>query len=293
MPLLIDQKKCVDCGSCIGNCPNRAIIRRKGEVVITDMCCDCGTCMRFCALDAIGKGPAKAELNNKTLDALLKERLSLKKNIVAMKFADEPPEGVEPEDGLNFWCHICGEIFSGKGSSTFFTTENSICGGSAALGLGVRKVDRDDVVMMIDIMTGDKGYHTTNDLFTRSRTLYPKFSRTYGGLVLGPFLNVGKPDIVLFPVNGKQMSMVATAFAYETGETIPGDAGGGTCLETVVKPFLENIPMFTCGDHGGRMNMQLTDEEILVSLPFKLVPGVVKNLARTVFAKEPLGEEND
>ena len=127
----------------------------------------------------------------------------------------------------------------------------------------------------------------TNDLFTKSRPLFPKFPKVYGGLVIGSLAEVPMPDIILLPVNGKQMSMVATAFAFETGETIVGDAGGGTCLETVVIPFLENKPVFTCGDHGGRMHMRLRDEEILVCLPFRLVPGTVKNLARTVFAQKP------
>ncbi len=286
MPLRIDQNLCVDCGACIGNCPNRAIIRRGPEVIITDMCCDCGTCVRFCGLGAIGKGTAKAELNHNKLDEAFKARLYLKKNIVAMKFADAPPDGVPVEDGLNFWCNICGDIFEGNGKPVFFTAANSVCGGSAVMGLGARSVNREDVITMIGIMTGDGGYHTTNDLFTKSRSLYPKFPKVYGGLVLGPLAELPMPDIVLIPVSGKQMSMVSTAYAFETGETIPGDAGGGTCLETVVSPFLENRPAFTCGDYGGRKHMRLKDEEILVSLPFRLVPGVVKNLGRTVFAQD-------
>jgi uncharacterized protein (DUF169 family)/NAD-dependent dihydropyrimidine dehydrogenase PreA subunit len=286
MPLQIDQNQCVNCGSCIGNCPNRAIIRRGSEVIITDMCCDCGICVQFCALRVIGKGSAKAQLNHKKLDEALKDRLSLKKDIVAMRFADVPPDGMDLEDGLNFWCHICGDIFDGNGSPQFFTAANSVCGGSTALGLGARSTKRDDVVMLFDIMTGEGGYHTTNDLFTKSLPLYPNFPRVYGGVVMSSFSDMSMPDIIILPVNGKQMSMVATAYAYETGESIPGDAGGGTCLETVAKPFIENIPVFTCGDHGGRVHMRLEDTEILVSLPFKLVPGVVKNLNKTVFAQK-------
>lgn len=286
MPLQIDQNQCVDCGACLVNCPNRAIIRRGAMVVITDMCCDCGTCVRFCALGAISKGIVKAQLDHRKLDAALKDKLSLKKDIVAMKFADVSPEGVKVEDGLNFWCNICGDIFEGNGIPVFFTAANSVCGGSTSLGLGARSVNREDVDMIIDIMTGKDGYHTTNDLFTKARTLYPKFPRIYGGLILGSFTEISMPDIILLPVNGKQMSMVSTAYAYETGETIMGAAGGGTCLETVVKPFIEVVPVFTCGDYGGRKHMRLENSEILVSLPFKLVPGVVKNLDKTVFAQE-------
>jgi len=55
VPFIIDQNLCVACGSCIGNCPNRAVIRRGNEVVITSMCCDCGTCIHYCPMRAIGK----------------------------------------------------------------------------------------------------------------------------------------------------------------------------------------------------------------------------------------------
>jgi uncharacterized protein (DUF169 family)/NAD-dependent dihydropyrimidine dehydrogenase PreA subunit len=286
MPFIIDQNLCVNCGSCIGNCPNRAIIRRGAEVIITDMCCDCGTCIRFCAPGAIGKGKVRAELKHEKLDKVLKNKLSLKKDIVAMKFADTSPEGVPAEDGLNFWCHICGDIFEGNGNPVFFTAENSVCGGSGVLGLGTRRVNRDDVLAVMESMTGDGGYYNTIDLYTKSRSLYPQFSRVYGGMVLGPLEKVKMPDIILTPVNGKQMSMLAAAYAFETGERIPGNAGGGACLDAVVIPFLENRPTFTCSDHGGRMHMRLKDEEILVCIPYRLVPGLVTNLDRTVYAKE-------
>ena len=171
MPFIIDQTQCVKCGSCIGNCPNRAIVRRGAEVIITDMCCDCATCIPHCGVGAIARGKEKAELSNTKLDAALKEKLSLNRDIVAMKFADKAPEGVTPEDGLNFWCHICGDIFEGEssGAPLYFTAQNSICGGATALGLGARSLNRDDVLAVMESITGQGGYFATNDLFTKAR----------------------------------------------------------------------------------------------------------------------------
>jgi len=286
MPHIIDQHQCVKCGSCIANCPNRAIIRRGDSVIITGMCSDCGICRQHCGLHAISTGADRVVWDNLTLDKQLKERLSLSRNIVAMKFADDAPAGVAAEEGLNFWCHICGDIFEGVQDPVFFTAQNSVCGGASALGLGARSVDRDAVLAMIEVVTGEGGYYTSNDLFTKSRSLFPKFPRVYGGLVMGPLGKIAMPDVILFPVNAKQMCMLATAYAFETGEIITGNAGGGTCLATVVIPFLENRPVFSCGDHGGRMNMRLRDEESLVCFPYRLVPGTVNNLSRTVCAHQ-------
>ncbi len=286
MPFIIDKNQCVQCGSCIGNCPNRAIVRRGAEVIITDMCCDCATCIPYCGVGAIARGKEKAELSNTKLDAALKEKLSLNRDIVAMKFADKAPDGVLPEDGLNFWCHICGDIFEGSGTPVFFTVKNSICGGSIALGLGARSVSREDVLAVMEVVAGDGGYFANNELFTQARSQFPKYPRMYGGIIIGSLVQMEMPDMILIPLNGKQMCMVSTAYSFETGEIITGNAGGGTCLGAVALPFLENKPIFTCGDHGGRRHMRLRDAEILACIPYRLVPGLVKNLDKTIYNQE-------
>jgi uncharacterized protein (DUF169 family)/NAD-dependent dihydropyrimidine dehydrogenase PreA subunit len=286
VPFIIDQQQCVQCGSCIGNCPNRAIVRRGAAVIITDMCCDCGTCIPYCGVKAIAGGEQKAEFSNTKLDAALKHKLSLNRVIAAMKFADTAPAGVMAEDGLNFWCHICGDIFEGSGNPVFFTAENSVCGGSSALGLGSRTVSRENVLAVMEVVAGDGGYFANNELFTQARSQFPKYPHMYGGIVLGSLAQVKMPDLILVPLNGKQMCMVSTAYSFETGELISGNAGGGTCLGSVATPFLENKPVFTCGDHGGRMHMRLRDEEILACIPYRLVPGLVKNLDKTIYNQE-------
>ena len=76
MPFVIDNDLCVACGSCIGNCPNRAIVRTGEQVVITDMCSDCGTCIHYCTMGAIGKGKDKTDFNTEILARALKEKLA-------------------------------------------------------------------------------------------------------------------------------------------------------------------------------------------------------------------------
>ena len=286
MPFAIDQNICVSCGSCIVICPNRAIVRRGAEVIITDMCCDCGTCIRYCAVKAISPGAEKADFDNAGIDKALKKKLGLTRDIVAMKYADKAPEGFTPEEGVNFWCHICGDIFDKTGGPVFFAGENSICGGGAALGLGARMVSREDVMMVMDAVSGMGGYFATHDLFTKARADFPKFSQIYKGLLIASLAQLAMPDVILLPVNAHQMCMLSTAYSFETGEVIQGTAGGGTCLGTVVQPFLENKPVFTCGDHGGRMHMRLRDDENLVCFPFRLVPGLLKNMDRTIYATD-------
>ena len=287
MPLIIDRNLCAGCGSCIGNCPNRAIIRRSGEVSITSMCCDCGTCIQYCAMGAIGKGNEKAELDNKKLDKALKEKLSLKKNIAAMKYAGKAPEWVSVEQGPHFWCGICGDIFDGNGSPVFFTAKASSCGGCANIGVGGIKSNKEEfeTVLYAQVL-GEGKLYSHKEVMAIGRSLFPQYPKVSGGVVLGSLEQMSMPDVILFPVNGHQMCMISTAYAFDTGEVIMGYAGKSTCLMSVSFPLVENKPVFSTGDHGGRTFMRLKEEEIVVCFPYRLVPGLVKNLDRTVYANE-------
>jgi uncharacterized protein (DUF169 family) len=121
---------------------------------------------------------------------------------------------------------------------------------------------------------------------SKNRNMFPHFSKVYAGVVIGSLEHMRKPDLVLFPVNGHQLCMISTAYAFDTGELITGFAGKSTCLMTISTPLMQNRPVFCAGDHGGRMFMRLKDDEILVCFPFSLIPGLVKNLDRTVFAQK-------
>lgn len=51
----INADSCASCGSCIGECPARAISLNDDDVsfVIEDKCNDCGVCLDTCAHGAI------------------------------------------------------------------------------------------------------------------------------------------------------------------------------------------------------------------------------------------------
>lgn len=286
MPFAIDQNRCASCGSCSSICQNKAVVKREGGYLVTEMCCDCGTCIPFCPTGAIGKGKTKVEFDNKKLDGALKEKLSLKRNIAAMKFADEPPEGVPVEEGPQFWCAICGNVFEGKGGPVFFTAEATVCGGSAMIGVGAGKSTRDEFEAAVQYeVIGEGNLFATKTEMSRARDFYPKYPKAYRGMIIGSLEDVSMPDIILFPVIGRQMCMITTAYTYETGEIMSGYGGSATCMITVAIPFLENRPVFTSGDYSGRDFLQLKDEEIIVCFPYRLVPGLVSNLDKTAYAK--------
>ena len=289
MPYTIEESLCVHCGSCASNCPNRAIVRRGADYLVTTMCSDCGNCIQFCPMEpkAIGKGKTRADFDNKKIAKALKEKLSLQKGIAAMKYADNPPEGVPEEDGINFWCHICGDMFEGTGSPVFFTAKMSNCGGSSLIGIGARGTDKEQFCTVIDaFVIGEGKSYASVDVWPAGKSFFPRFPKVYGGVVIGPLEQVKMPDIILFPINAHQLSLISTAYPFDTGDIIRGYGGTSQCTMTVAAPLIENRPVFASGDHGGRSHMRLTDAELVMSFPYKLVPGLIKNLDRTIYAHE-------
>jgi uncharacterized protein (DUF169 family) len=236
---------------------------------------------------AVGKGKTRTDFDNKRIAKALKEKLSLQKGIAAMKYADKPPKGVPMEDGINFWCHICGDMFEGIGSPTFFTAEVSSCGGSSLIGVGSRGTDKEEFRVVVgEFVVGEGKSYASVDVWPEGKSFFPPFREVRGGVVIGPLERVKMPDIILFPINAHQLSMISTAYTFDTGDIIRGYGGTSQCTMTVPIPLIENRPAFASGDHGGRGHMRLTDAEMVMSFPYKLVPGLIKNLDRTVYGYE-------
>ncbi len=105
-------------------------------------------------------------------------------------------------------------------------------------------------------------------------------------MIIGLLEEIKMPDIILLPINGHQLCIIAAAYGFDTGEVIYGNAGPGACMGTVIIPFVENKPVFSPGDHGGRSHMRLKDGESLACIPYRLIPGIVKNIDRTAYAKK-------
>lgn len=287
MSFIVDQNLCVECGACTSNCPNKAIIRRGNGYLVTELCCDCGTCIHCCPVGAMGQGKTRADFDNRRINEALKDKLSLKRDIVAMKYADKAPPGVPVEEGPHFWCAICGDIFEGNGKPVFFTGRSSACGGSTMVGIGTPKATKEEFTTVInEIVVGEGKLYATNDLLSKGREEFPQFPKIYGGVTIGSLEHVEMPDLILFPVNGHQMCIIATAYAFDTGKVVTGYAAAPACVMTLTFPFVENKPVFAIGDWGGRTRSRIKDEEIFVCVPYKLSSGLVKNMERTIYAQE-------
>ncbi len=292
MPYTIKDDLCVECGACFAACPDRAIIQKRGQYVVTPLCSDCGICRSNCPMDAIGKGKTKADFNNRRVDEALKEKLSLNRHIVAMKYVNTKPKEVPREEGPHFWCAICGDIFEGDGKPVYFTAPASVCGGSMMIGIGTLKSNKEEFNMVMDaLIIGEGKLMATHDLLSKANLEFPRFPKIHKGVIIGPLDQVEQPDIVMFPVDPHQMCIISTAYSFDTGQVVNGYASGAMCIMAVPFPLVEKKPVFTIGDWGGRTRSRLNDNEMLACLPYSQVPGLLKNMERTLYAGPDKGRE--
>ena len=107
----VNQETCARCGSCEANCPYGIITRRKNEYRVTAFCSGCGNCTGYCPTGAIAKSEVELELDSAKVSDSLRELLGVKKQLVAMKYPAKQPENIKVEEGPQFWCAMCGDVF--------------------------------------------------------------------------------------------------------------------------------------------------------------------------------------
>jgi uncharacterized protein (DUF169 family) len=182
-------------------------------------------------------------------------------------------------------------MFEGIGEPIYFTAKFSNCGGSSLIGIGSRGTDKEEFSTVVDaFVVGEGKSYASIDVWPAGKRFFPGFTKLNKGVVIGQLENVKMPDLILFPINAHQLSMISTAYPFDTGDVIRGYGGTSQCTMTVPIPLVENRPVFASGDHGGRSHMRLTDAEMVMSFPYKLVPGLIKNLDRTIYAAEAAEE---
>lgn len=95
------------------------------------------------------------------------------------------------------------------------------------------------------------------------------------------------PDTILFYGNPGQMTRLAQAWSYGTGERVAGCTGGKVeCDEYLIAPFKTGAPRMVIPGNGERIFAMTQDDEMVFAISAKNLPGLMQGLKE---AGKPIG----
>jgi uncharacterized protein (DUF169 family) len=211
----------------------------------------------------------------------LKKTLGLESSPIAISFSTEAPEGVEQMRGRARLCQMLDRVRL-EGESFYTVSECHECdGGASSCGLRMMSESRKTGEFLVKL-----GLFGSKRAARRFLNSNPRIE--FGTVQAVSFSPLEKakfePDVVLLICNAKQGMQIAEAFAYESGKRTTGLTGPPICSAVVAAPFLTGEVVYSLGDTGARKYMKLRDEDIFIAIPAELLPDIVENLGKGIFA---------
>ena len=100
-----------------------------------------------------------------------------------------------------------------------------------------------------------------------------------------------EPDVIFIVANSRQGMEILHANAYDSGFHGLGADSGPICSSMAAIPYLTGKVTYGFGDIGSRNNMNLRDEEIMVSIPSTDLERIIQNLEE--MKTKPFFRENN
>ncbi len=209
----------------------------------------------------------------------LKELLGLKGSPVAVKLAKteaDVPAGIHRMAEKTRHCQFVQNARL-KGTKGYATHEEHMCKG----GAGVMGID----ALPQAVASGDM-YYKLGNFKTPEGALdtvmaMPKSNEKYFASVYAPLEEAGfEPDSVIIIATPKQALRVTQAYLHATGGRVSSDFSGiqSICADAVVAVKERGVLNMTLGCNGSRKNSGIADEEVIIGLPPKALPGIVEAL---------------
>ena len=90
------------------------------------------------------------------------------------------------------------------------------------------------------------------------------------------------PDVVVLTTNPEQAMWICSAHAYFTGERLTFSTVGynACCVDSTVIPYLTGKINVSLGCYGCRGSTKISDDEVYVAIPTKLLPQIMTALEK-------------
>jgi uncharacterized protein (DUF169 family) len=209
-------------------------------------------------------------------DLSIFNKFDFERKPVGVKFLPSKPEGIKSLDKILDFCEMLPE--AQEGDAFYVTKENFTCVGPLILGM----IEHEPIFesgqvgpsleVLKDVRANQRIYH-----------VLPKLQK--GSVNYVAFAPLDKltfePDILVITANVSQAEILLRALSYSSGRM--WSARGTTvisCAWLYLYPYLSGELNFTITGfgHGMRARRLFPEGLILMSIPYDLLPGMVKNL---------------
>ena len=209
---------------------------------------------------------------------ILKDMLALEGSPIAVTYSMTPASGAE--SGKHAWCQAMPEVRSG--AIINFSKESSACpGGTWHLGLGPRPSGDQDKLLKNFLVNGEKLFCS---IATFHRTMSLTASPPEGLAEYVVFSPLEKaefmPDLVVFLCNPEQACRLVNLAMYPDGKPPRAELAGATCHMVVAYPVVTGEINVSLMDYTSRKGRGYKAEELFVTIPHHLMPGLMWSIDR-------------
>lgn len=218
-----------------------------------------------------------------------KDVLELEREPVAIKWVSRKPRDIPQEKEKSRFCTKLEKAMNGE---IFFSTadEEECMGGLKYTGM------KDTSSFPQNMRTGSflvpagvyKSIPAVQRSWKSNQIIAPDL---FQAIIFSPLRKTNyEPDVIFLVCNAKQAMEILHANAYDTGVHGLGADSGPICSSMAAAPYLTGKVTYGFGDIGSRRNMNINDEDVMISIPASEFERILDNLeemkTKTFFKKE-------
>jgi uncharacterized protein (DUF169 family) len=207
----------------------------------------------------------------------LNEFLKLENEPVAITWSVEEPKDVEREEAKSSFCTKLDKAM--KGEMFYATKEEEACMGGARYS-GFKDIREYPANVQSGAFMIPRGLYRDIPAVQRSRESEKYINPgIFSAIVFAPLSKaVVKPDVIFMVCNAKQGMELLHANVYDSGEHGIGADATPICSSMAANPYMTGKVTYGFGDVAARKNMDIRDDEIMISIPGGDLARIVSNL---------------